>query len=221
MARIMSLAPVRIVVIDDHPLWRLGICQLLRSRDRFHVIAQAGTCREGLRHVSLLKPDLVLLDLHLPDRTGLEVLLSVKEMSPDTRVAIVSATDATERVMAAFENGACGYILKESTEEEFLQAVEAITAGRFWCSPQLAGAALTQKSHGDLLPKFTERERAVFFAMARGLTNTEIADTLCLSKYTVQNYVSTIYNKLGISDRLKVVELARRLTGVGLSSAGD
>jgi DNA-binding NarL/FixJ family response regulator len=162
-----------------------------------------------------MEPDLILLDLNLPDMTGLEALLTIQQITPSVRVLIVSASGDPDIVAAAFENGACGYILKDSSEEEFTKAIEAVLSGRFWCSPQIAGILLTQRTQGHPLLHLTQRERTVLFALARGLSNAEIAQSLHLSKFTVQNYVSIIYQKLGVSDRWKAADIAKRL-GAGV-----
>ena len=213
-------APKRILIIDDHPLYRDGLRARLSTKPEFTVVGEAGTCAEGLRLVSSLTPDVVVLDISLPDGSGIELTREILAGRPETTVLIVSMHAKLDFIAAAFQAGASGYMSKESGGEGILQALETVLAGGQYLDGSLSPSVLRRlndissrkaknldASYGTL----SLREQQVMRLLAEGLTPEEIAAKLFVSRKTVLNHRYAIMTKLGIKSPMAFVRHAARL----------
>lgn len=198
-----------VVIVDDHPIVRAGIRQYLSSTDSFKVLAEAGDGLTALKLCQEYRPDLLLLDLNIPELPGIEVLRQLINQHSPTKVLVLSAYDDADYVSLLLECGAAGYVFKGSLGSQLLDAAQSVIRGESWLSPQLAGRLFcrNRSQSGQLSIKelLTRREIEILTLIATGLENDEIADKLCLSKNTIQNHVSTIYSKINVPTRAKAI----------------
>ena len=208
---------VRVLVVDDHPLVRAGLRAVLDLQDDVAVVGEAGTAEEAVALASDLVPDVVVMDLHLPDGSGVEATRRIVAASPGIGVLVVTMVDDDASVVAALRAGARGYLLKGAGHAEIVRAVRGVAAGEAVLGPAVAGPVLGRLTRpGEpALPELTGREREVLALVARGLGNHAIARHLVISDKTVGNHLSNIYAKLGVTDRAAAVARARAggLTG--------
>lgn len=209
---------MRLVLADDHPLFRAGVASLVRTWGH-EVVGEAGNGFEALEAVRKLRPDLVLMDITMPECSGLEATRLIKAELPETRIVMVTVSDHDEDLFEAVKSGAEGYLLKDMAEAELESTLEAVENGEPALSPQLAVKILdeftrlsreaSQREHqpGDDL---TARERQVLQLLADGLTNKEIAVSLALSEHTVSFHVKNILSKLHLRNRAQAVAYAVR-----------
>ncbi len=204
--------PIRIVVADDHPIIRDGLMSIFSSQPEFEVVGQAGTGLEALKQVSALKPDVLLLDLAMPELDGLEVLEQLAEAKIKVRVIVFTAFDTDERILGAIRAGAQGYLLKGAPREELFKAIRIVHAGGSLLQPVVASKLMRQVSHQSQpeaeVESLTTRELEVLRLIARGLRNKEIATRLTISQRTVKFHNSSIMSKLGASNRTEAVRMA-------------
>lgn len=201
-----------VVVVDDHPVFRAGVRQYLSTNHAFQIVAEAGDGRAALQLCSRYNPDLVVLDLHLPELTGLEVLRELAAQRSGSKVLILSGEDDPEFIRALLEAGAAGYVFKGSLGGQLLEAAQSVMRGQVWLTPQLAGQLFcpkpTRTGQFATQEHLTPREIEILTLLALGLSNDEIGEKLCLCKSTIQNHVSTIYSKINVSSRAKAVVYA-------------
>jgi DNA-binding NarL/FixJ family response regulator len=197
---------IRILVADDHPVVRDGLAAMLGTQPDFEVVGQAATGREVLSQVAALQPDVVLLDLEMPEMDGVEALQRLGQGSPAARVIVFTAFDSDERIVSAVQAGAQGYLLKGAPREEIFQAVRVVHAGGSLLQPVVASKLLRQVSDG--FEPLTPRELEVLGLVAQGLPNKEIAARLTITVRTVKFYVSSILAKLGAGNRTEAVAIA-------------
>ena len=206
---------IRALIADDHPLFRKGLRTLLASMPQTVVIGEATTGREAVEMAQALEPDVVLLDLQMPDGGGLGAIRELAIRRPDIRILVVTLFDDDESVFAALKAGARGYVLKDADEAEMMRAIEAVAQGEAIFSPAVAARlmdyfAVSRAAQPDsTFPELTEREREILILIARGLSNAQIADELSISLKTVRNHASNIFNKLHVTDRLQAALRAR------------
>jgi DNA-binding NarL/FixJ family response regulator len=203
---------IRILVVDDHPLFRAGVRSLLDSVADTEVVATAADGEAAVREATLTRPDVVLMDLHLPGIAGLEATRRIAKACPDAAVLVLSMLDDDESVLAAMRAGARGYVLKGAGQEELLAAIRSVAAGGAVFGAAVAGrmlAALDAPPPAPAFPGLTEREAQVLSLMAEGRDNREIAAELSVSSKTVANHVSHILTKLQARDRVDAVLRAR------------
>jgi DNA-binding NarL/FixJ family response regulator len=203
-----------VVLADDHPVVRRGLRAVLEVDPRVRVAGEAGTGRETIRMVERLQPDVLVLDLMMPELGGLEVVRQLKKLSPKTHVVILSMHKDESYVIQALKNGAMGYVLKDSSAEELVKAVRGAAAGRRYLSPPLSDAAIDAyvSRASDKLPdpfdSLTTREREVFQLAAEGHTNVEISKRLFISPRTVEIHRANMMAKLGLRDRTELIRYA-------------
>ena len=210
----MSKPPVRLVVVDDHPTFRIGMTALLEEIDGFEVVGQAATEESALEVVLSARPDVVVMDLDLGTGSGVTATREIVRAAPHTGVLVVTMLGDDEAVFAAIRAGARGYLLKGAEPDEIERSVRTVAEGGVLLSAVVATRAmsfLTGRGSSGLVPfaELTEREREVLDLVARGYDNTAIARTLVLSGKTVRNYVHRIFTKLDVSDRGALVAKAR------------
>jgi DNA-binding NarL/FixJ family response regulator len=209
------MEPLRILIADDHPLFRKGMRSLLETMPEVEVVGEAATGQEAIDLAAGLQPDVILMDLQMPEGSGLLATRTISEASPHTRILVVTLFEDDDSVFAALRAGARGYILKDAEESEMRRAIEAVGRGEAIFSPSIATrvidffAASRSTIPDEVFPELTAREREILGLIARGETNAAIADRLSIALKTVRNHVSNIYNKLQVADRAQAVIRAR------------
>ncbi len=211
--------PTTVMVVDDHPIWRDAVARDLAD-DGFTVVATADSVAAARRRAAVVKPDVVVMDMQLPDGDGAQATAGVLAVSPSSRVLVLSASDERDDVLEAVKAGAIGYLVKSASKSELAQAVTATAEGRAVFTPSLAGLVLGEyrrmaqnKDDGPARPSLTERETEVLRYVAKGLSAKQIAQKLSLSHRTVENHVQATFRKLQVANR---VELARYAIEHGL-----
>lgn len=212
------MTPLRLLIVDDHPVFRFGLRALLESEGEFEVVAEASTGEQAVRLAKEHKPDVVLMDITMPEMNGIEATRQILETNPETGVLIVTMVDDAS-IFAALRAGARGYLLKGAEGEETLRAIRAVARGEMILSEPIAERVQqffsgTPEQALSNFPELTPREQEVLSLIAKGLTNNAIASRLGLSPKTVRNQVSEIYSKLGVSDRAEAIVRARE-AGLG------
>ena len=208
-----SPPPVRLVLIDDSPLIRAGLRAVLEGYATVTIVAEAGSAAEGLDAVMRHKPDVVLLDLRLPDRPGLAVCRDILQRRPGTRVLILTSAAEERTVREAIAIGAHGYLLKENDGASLVAAITRVAAGHSVLDPSLADQVLSLMKRGpeptqrDRLAVLSAQERRVLALLAEGLTNKGIGEKLGLTEKTVKNYLSNIFDKLHLTNRAQAAAL--------------
>lgn len=204
---------MRVMVVDDHPMWRDGVARDLAEAG-YEVVATVGEGRQAVRVAAAVRPELVVLDLQLPDLPGVEVARRLAASEPPPRVLVLSASGEQEDVLEAVKAGASGYLLKSASKEEFLDAVRRTAGGDAVFTPGLAGLVLGEyrrlaaRPAPEATPRLTERETEVLRLVAKGLSYKQIAERLVLSHRTVQNHVQNTLNKLQLHNRVELVRYA-------------
>lgn len=209
---------VRVAVVDDHPVFRLGMVALLRSLEGIEVTVEAASAEEALAAIGD-GVDVVVMDLHLGDDSGVEVTRELVRRRPDLRVLVVTMLEDDESVVASVRAGARGYLLKGATPGEMERAIRAVANGEVILGPQVAARAMTYLSGARTagavpFPELTDREREVLDLVARGFDNATISRRLVLSPKTVRNHVANVLAKLGLPDRSAAIVRARE-AGLG------
>jgi DNA-binding NarL/FixJ family response regulator len=199
---------IRVVLADDHPVITDGLTLMLKDYDDVSVVARASTAVEALAAVARERPDVLVLDLELPDRSGLEVLDELHGISDGPRTVIFSAYGGSTRVSEALERGAAAYVLKGTPSEELVRAIRTVASGQSYLSPSLSGD-LINALREPARERLTGREVQILRLMASGLANKEIARDLGITERTVKFHVSEILARLGASNRAHAVSVAR------------
>jgi len=211
--------PIRILIADDHPVFRFGLRVLLQGEPDMEVVGEATTGREAVDMALDLQPDVVLMDLNMPELNGIDATRRIRAERAEISVLVITMFD-DDTVFAAMRAGARGYLLKGAEGEETLRAVRAVASGEAIFSPTIADRIMYYFAHtpaqapAGAFPKLTAREREVLALIAKGLTNQAIAARLVLSEKTVRNHVSNIFSKLQVADRAEAIVRARE-AGLG------
>jgi DNA-binding NarL/FixJ family response regulator len=208
---------IRVLVVDDHDLFRTGLALLLGAQEDIEVLAQASGGRAGVRLAHELRPDVVLMDLRMPDLDGVEATRAITGRDPAARVIVLTVASEEADVAAAVLAGACGYLVKDAPIDDVVVAVRAAAAGDSWLSPRAAAGLLerVRREHHEPAPEpeggdLSPRELDVLRLVARGLENSEIAAELGISPRTAKNHLSAILGKLGVSNRIQAAIYAVR-----------
>lgn len=206
--------PIRVLIAEDHPLFRKGMRVLLSNEDDFAVVGEAETGQDAIARSLDLMPDVVLMDLQMPGGSGIEATRAIAAASPTTKILVVTLFEDDDSVFAALRAGARGYLLKDTDEEEMLRAIRAVANGEAIFGPAIASRVLTlfaegQTDRAPLFPTLTEREREILRLLTRGMRNAAIADALFLSPKTVANHLSNIFSKMQVADRAEAIVRAR------------
>jgi DNA-binding NarL/FixJ family response regulator len=206
----MSGTPIRLVIVDDHPLVRRGLCELFAAEGDIDVVDAVGDGDEAVRSVLALQPDVVLMDVSMPDIDGIEATRRVLAVRPETRVVMLTSFAEHERVIEALDSGAIGYILKDAESDELVRGVRAAAAGDSPLSPRAARALVTARRGRRPFEELTARELDVLKLVARGLSNKQIAWRLAISEKTVKAHMTSIFGRIGVGDRTQAALWAQR-----------
>ncbi|MDX1992913.1 MAG: response regulator transcription factor [bacterium] len=209
----MTADPIRILIADDHPIVRDGLALMLGTQPDFVVVGEASNGREVMQIGEQLQPDVILLDLEMPEMDGLETLRTLRQVCPGVRVLVFTAFDSDERIIGAVQAGAKGYLLKGAPRAEIFNAIRVVAAGGSLLQPVVASRLMQhlnapQDDPEPLTEPLTERETDVLRLLAQGMTNREIAESLVITERTVKFHISAILGKLGASNRTEAVTLA-------------
>lgn len=204
-----------IVLIDDHEVVRTGIKSLLDAQDDMEVVGEAGTAEEGIRRVGYDEPDVVVLDVRLPDGSGVEACRDIRQRFPDVKVLMLTSFADEEALMAAILAGAAGYVLKRVKGTDLVDDIRRVGAGESLLDPDMTAALFGRLREGPrddpLLSRLSPQEREIVHRIAEGKTNKEIAEEMFLAEKTVKNYVSNLLAKLGMSRRSEAAAYVARI----------
>jgi len=209
-----------IVIVDDHPLFREGLKSIIGRNTAYSVVGEAKTGRDGLRIALKLKPDLALIDISLPDKSGIQLTREIRNQLPETHVLIISMHSKIDYIAEAFQAGATGYVVKESASNGLLKGLEAVIGGDYFLDSSLSHAVVESllnipikeaRIRDDEYGSLTPREQEIMRLLAEGLSAKEIAAKLYISPKTVENHRSNIMNKLGLHSAIELIRYAARL----------
>lgn len=217
----MNENPTRILVVDDHNLFRKGLIALLTDAMETAVVGEAGTGTEAITRAKSLSPDVVLMDIQMPDMNGIKATRRILDEQPEIGVIMLTMLEDDDSLFAAMRAGARGYILKGADKAEVIETITAVAQGQALFGPAIAGRLTTFFQRGGQsemsalpFPDLTGREREILALIAQGMNNKDIATQLYISGKTVSNYISSIFNKLQVADRAQVIVKARE-AGLG------
>ena len=215
-----SQQKIRIVVADDHPIFRDGLCRLLALEEDFEVVAQANDGREVLDILQKLDPDILLLDLKMPNLDGLMTLQRLQSTRSRTRIIVLTASEDKQEFVQAVRFGTSGIVLKQTATELLIKSIRKVHAGEIWLDSNTTAAVMRQFAAGEETPAaapvpapqsrdrdrtpLSQREREIVALVAQGFKNKEMAEKLFISEQTVKNHLHNIFDKLGVSDRLEL-----------------
>jgi two-component system NarL family response regulator len=208
-----SVTPIRILIADDHPVVREGLAAMIKRRTDMTVVAEANHGQEAVALFHQHQPDVVLMDLRMPEMDGVEAILTIREQTPEARVIVLTTYDTDEDIYRALRAGAKAYLLKDTPREELLDTIRAVSAGRTRVPSDVA-AKLVERVSSETL---TAREVDVLRLIVAGHSNREIATLLYISEGTVKTHVNHILMKLGVSDRTQAVTTALKRGLVSLA----
>jgi DNA-binding NarL/FixJ family response regulator len=216
---IPNRSKIRIVVADDHPIFRDGLCKLLALEEDFEVVAQAQDGRQVLDVLQQHEPDILLLDLKMPGLDGLQTLQRLQVMKGKTRVIVLTASDDKNEFVQAMKLGTSGIVLKQTATELLIKSIRKVHAGEIWLDSHTTAAVIRQFVANDEIPQpaapvaaprdrerspLSQREREIVALVAQGFKNKEMAEKMFISEQTVKNHLHNIFDKLGVSDRLEL-----------------
>jgi len=213
------MKPIRVLIADDHALFREGVHAILKSVPDIEIVGEAGTGQEAISLASDLKPDVILMDIQMPDLNGVEATQRILKTHSDVGIIIVTMLEDDDSLFSAMRAGARGYVLKGADKAEMLKSIRAVAGGEALFGPAIAARLLNffldkpaqskSKTPSTTFPDLTDREREILAYIARGDTNPEIAEQLTISLKTVRNHVSNIFNKLQVVNRAQAALRAR------------
>jgi DNA-binding NarL/FixJ family response regulator len=197
---------IRVLIVDDHPVVRLGLRTMLESEENISVIGMAGSGKEALTEVQKFQPDVVLMDLRMPEMEGADAIAALRRVLPDIRILVLTNYEADEYVLRALQAGALGYLLKSTPQEEIVKAVEMVHQNKRCIPPNIAQRLFETMAREEL----SQRELEVLTLVAMGLTNKDIAERLFISDKTARNHVVSCLEKLSAKDRTEAATIAIR-----------
>ena len=199
--------PIRVLIADDHPIVRAGLLDVLSNQPDFEVVGEATTGAEAVTLASRLHPNVVLMDLRMPEMDGVTAIAKIKAEHPEVNILVVTTYDSDADILPAIETGATGYLLKDTPRKELFEAVRAAAQGKLLLAPTVA-ARLMERMRGPAEESLSSRELDVLKLVAKGASNKEIANQLYISEATVKSHLIHIYGKLNVADRTAAVTVA-------------
>jgi DNA-binding NarL/FixJ family response regulator len=214
---------IKVLICDDQDVVREGLQAILKTCADIEVVGLSSDGLEALELIPLVHPDIVLMDLKMPSMNGIQATHQITIHHPGVRVLVLTTYDADQWVFDAIRSGAAGYLLKDTPRQQLVEAIKGTIAGKTHIDPAVAGKLFAQVQNTSqvdtsVTAALSERELEILSLLARGLSNADIAARLYLSEGTVRNYVSAIFNKLGVNDRTQAAVLALRY---GVAKMGD
>lgn len=206
---------IKVLIVDDQVLVRQGLATLLALEEDLEIVGQAGDGEEAISQVGFLQPDVVLMDMRMPKKTGVEATQEICKRYPSVKVLVLTTYDEDELIVGALKAGACGYLLKDSPSEKLATAIRAVKEGYTQLSPTVTPKVVSlmhgseKGKRSDALKSFSEREVEIIELIAKGLSNKEIAETLYITQGTVKNYVTKILGQLNLRDRTQLAVWAK------------
>ena len=216
-----TVRPITLLVVDDHEVVRQGLVALLGRRPGFQVVGEAGTAAEAIEGARRFQPDLVIMDVRLPDGSGIEACREIRADLPETRVVMLTSYPDEDAVLSAIVAGASGYLLKQVRARDLVAALESVARGESLLDPAVTGRVLDRvrriatSTEPDELAQLTPQEQKILLLVAEGKTNKEIASEVFLSDKTVKNYVSSILAKLNLERRAQAAAYMARVRNPG------
>jgi len=204
---------IRILIADDHPLFREGVVHSLSGKGDIQVIGQAETAEDALQFTRENLPDVILLDITMPEKGGLAIAGEIAVACPATKIIMLTVSENEDDLLSAFKAGAKGYVLKGVSARELIDIIRSVADGEAYVTPALAAGLLVEMTHGrpyDPLMELTDREREILQYVAKGLTNRQIGEYLHLAEKTVKHYMTNILGKLHVNNRLDAAMLLER-----------
>ena len=214
-----AIPALSLMIVDDHEVVRQGLVALLGRRPEFHVVAEAGTVAEAIAAARRFRPDLIVMDVRLPDGSGIEACREIRAEMPDTRVVMLTSYPDEDAVLSAIVAGASGYLLKQVRARDLVAGLEAVGRGESLLDPAVTGRVLERirriatADQPDELAQLTSQEQKILLLVAEGKTNKQIAADVFLSDKTVKNYVSSILAKLNLERRAQAAAYMARVRG--------
>ncbi|TAK21493.1 MAG: response regulator transcription factor [Chloroflexota bacterium] len=203
---------IRILIADDHPVVREGLAGMIATQPDMRVVGEAVNGQEAIQQAQMLRPDLILMDLQMPNVDGAAAIREIRRSMPESRVLVVTAFDTDERILHAVEAGAQGYLLKGSPKEDLFRAIRVVAEGGSLLQPSIAAKLLNRVGQllkqEDSSERLTDRETEVLGLLVKGLRNKEIAEALIISERTVKFHVGIIFQKLSVTNRAEAVSKA-------------
>jgi len=207
--------PIRVLLVDDHEVVRRGLASMLGVQDDIEVVGEAGSADEAVRRVGLDNPNVVVMDVRMPDRSGIEACRDILAAFPDVKVLMLTSYADEEALMASIMAGASGYVLKRVKGVDLIEDIRRVAKGESLLDPSMVERLFDRLRHGSKedpkLAQLTDQERKILSHIAEGLTNRQIAEEMFLAEKTVKNYVSTILTKMGMSNRSEAAAYVARL----------
>ena len=214
--------PIRVMIVDDHPVVRRGIQSLLAEEEDFRVVGEAVNGRDALEKVEALKPDVILMDLVMPEMSGIEAIEKITASHPEARILVMTSFAADDKVFPSIKAGALGYLLKDSDPEDLIRMIRQVHRGELSIHPTIARKVIHELNRPAVEPltpsPITEREMEILQLLAQGMENKEIAARLVVQDATVRTHVSNILRKLQLANRVQATLYALR---TGLTSLED
>jgi DNA-binding NarL/FixJ family response regulator len=208
------ITKIRLMIVDDYPVVLSGLVAMFKNHPEIEVVGVASTGKKALEESLLLRPDVVLMNVAMPEMDGIDATRLIKKGLPETNILMFSGLSSNDKVMPALNAGAIGYILKDASEPELVQAVHQVARGEAWLHPSIIGHVLKQINNAEekegLIERLTDRELDVLKYMAHGYSNQDIARLMVVSNATVHSHVSRILAKLEVSSRTQAVIYAMR-----------
>ncbi|HZU66432.1 MAG TPA: response regulator transcription factor [Ktedonobacteraceae bacterium] len=202
---------ISILIVDDYPLARVGLRQILERNPAFRVLGEAATGSEAIQQAQLLRPDVVLMDINLPDQDGISVTATVCRLLPNTRVVALAEEPNLTLLNRAVQTGVGGYLLKEAPVTEIYMAIQDVMEGRIHLSPRVTKMLIGQTQLSATLEPLTGREQEVLQLLARGASNKEVMQALQITEATVKAHIRHVFSKLGAESRTQAILVAMRL----------